>query len=91
MHNFDFWGVAASCVEVVSAYIAVPIFCVDEAGAGCCLRYTYYTYLKYTVHLHSVHLFDLLVNLEGGEQHIFSNVGRSLQDYMVQHPRKWYS
>jgi hypothetical protein len=64
MHNFDFWGVAALCVEVVSAYIAVTFFFVDEAEEGFCLGYTYCIYLKYTVQLHAVHLLNSPINLE---------------------------
>lgn len=69
MNNFDFRGVAALCVEVVSAYSAVTIFCVDEAEEWCCLRYAYCIYLKYTVQLHTVHLLDSLINHEGGAVH----------------------
>jgi hypothetical protein len=79
MHNFGFWVVAASCVEVVSAYSAVTFFCVDEAEEGGCLRYTYCIYLKYTVQLCAVHLLNSLINLEGGGGTFLQNVGKSLQ------------
>jgi hypothetical protein len=91
MCNFGFWGVAALCVEVLSVYIAVTIFSVNDTKEGCCLRYVYYIYLQYMMQLLAVHLLNPVINLEDGGNTFLQNVGKSLQDCMVPHPRRQYS